>query len=537
MAIDRGKYLELFFSEVDEQLTALNSLLVKLESNLNDLDSINEIFRLTHTVKGNAAAMGFEGVSKFAHQIEDVFDLLRNSKLELGSDVADVIFQSLDELRNMLEYLRKTGAESEKAPHTGKVLEKIAAGHADWKGSFRKKGVEEQTTIMATARVPMKLLDNIINLIGELIINISRLEMLNQELKSKELKNTITYIKRNVSEIQYNIMDARLVPLASIFDRFPRMVRDIAQDEGKEVALDVSGTDIQLDSKVVEKIKTPIVQIVRNAISHGIESPESRDKSGKPRIGQISIEAARDKGRVKVAISDDGQGIDARKVCDAAVKLGMVPAEHAKHMDNEEILNLIFEPGFTTASKGSKISGRGVGMDAVRAALASIGGTIQVESRLNKGTTFILDVPMSIAIIKCLLCEVRDKYYAFPITVVNAIRNVPRGEVHRMNGENAFSFEERLVQLLDVASLLSDAPADFSECDDFNVVIANAAGKMVGFAVDKLLREADLVVKPLQSLTDVRSVSGASLLGDGSIVLILDAGEMVKQASLGRERS
>ncbi|RKZ28925.1 hypothetical protein DRQ26_00080 [bacterium] len=534
MPLDREKYLELFLSEVDEQLTQLNNLLVSLEGIGADEKTIAEIFRITHTIKGNAAAMGYDVVSEFAHRIEDVFDLLRSGKLDFSQDVANAVFFALDELQKMLMELRKNKVEPEELPEVEKILKKIAMGEGNWESELGKMRMEREAPISDVARVPMRKLDSLINLIGEMLINISKLEMMNVRIGSRNLKDTISHLRRIVSDFQYIIMDIRLVPLASIFDQLPRMVRDIAQQEEKEVELSISGEDIQLDSRVVEKIKTPIIQILRNAISHGIENPAKRRELGKESKGLIKISAVREMGMVKIAISDDGAGIDVSKIKKTALALKIATEERLSQMSDEEILNLIFEPGFTTASGTTKISGRGVGMDAVRSELTSIGGTIVVKSKVGVGTTFEIFAPISIAIIKSLLCEVGGNVYAFPITTVEAIRKFLPSEIRRMNGENFFRFEGELVPLLDVGNVLYDKNPDYHSKDDVNVIITNVANKLFGFSVDELLREEDLVVKPLDVLSDVKTVSGASLLGSGDVVLILDISEMVRKASLER---
>ncbi len=538
MQIDKEKYMELFLSEVDEQLTQLNNLLVALENDSKNSKTISEIFRITHTIKGNAASMGFNMVSDFAHRIEDVFDLLRSGKLKFTPSVANAVFLALDELQKMLQQLKKNKSEPSSRPSgmldMEAVLQKIASGEEDWELMLRKMRIDREAPISDMARVPMRKLDNAINLVGEMLINISKLELLNLEIGSSRLKDTISHLRRIVSDFQYIIMDIRLVPLASIFDQLPRMARDTAQQEGKEIELSISGADIQLDSRVVEKIKTPIIQILRNAISHGIEPVAKRKKKKKSERGLLKVSAVREKGMVKVSISDDGAGIDLEKIQKTALSLGMATEERISKMTDYEILELIFEPGFTTASSATKISGRGVGMDAVRTELTSIGGTVTVESEKDRGTTFKIFAPISIAIIKSLLCTVDKNVYAFPITSVEAIRKYAPSEIHRMNGENALKYGDELVPLLDVADVLYDSTTDYSRKDEVDVVITNVANRLIAFSVDGLLREDDLVVKPIDVMSDVRTVSGASLLGSGNVVLILDINEMVRKASLER---
>ncbi len=530
MAFDREKYLRLFFDEADELMSRLGKLLVELEADLTNRGVVNEIFRITHTIKGNAAAMGFELISSFAHKIEDLFALVRDGKLEFTSAVADVAFEALGELERLLEELREKGVEPAELPEVAAAVDRVISGDLAGLEAHRRRSAAE-IKLAETVRVPLQKLDYILNLVGEMIVGLSRLEGINERLDDRELGDAITKLRRIADEFQYVVMDIRLVPLSSIFDQLPRLVRDLAAEAGKKAKVSVYGSDIQLDSKVVERIKTPIIQIIRNAISHGIEPPDERVRAGKDEAGSISVTASRQRNRVLVRISDDGRGIDLQKVAQTAVELGIVSRERVSEMSEQEVLELVFEPGFTTAGAVDRMAGRGVGMDAVRAELASIGGAVSVHSVLGVGTTFTIDVPISVAVVKALLCRVAGRILAIPVSSVVSVRQVQPQDVKAVGGEKSFTFLDEPVPLVELSELLYDLPPGRGdEC--IRVVVVDFAGRRVGFAVDEFIREEDIVAKPLSVPGEVRVVSGAAVLGDGSVALILDVGETIRKASL-----
>ncbi|RKZ29345.1 hypothetical protein DRQ36_08925 [bacterium] len=531
MPIDKSKYLKLFFSEADELVTQLGREMVALETDLGNYEVINKIFRITHTIKGNSAAVGFDIISSFAHRIEDVFDKVRNRELDFSRETANVMFDALRLLEDILAEVKKTGKEPSGLPEIADILEKIAKGRTDWLDSYEKTETEERITVSDSVRVPMKQLDDMINLIGEILIGISRLETVNQYLEDNQLKETTIGLRRAVSDLQYALMNIRLVPLAYIFDQFPRLIRDLAEEENKQISLTITGDDIQVDSKVVEKIKSPLIHILRNAVSHGIEKPAERKKAKKPEKGNVAIVASRQRNRVEISVNDDGQGIDPKIIAPTAKSLGIVTDGWLEEATENEIIELIFEPGFTTAKKATEVSGRGVGMDVVRAELSSIGGIVQLYSKPGIETKVTLDIPVSIATIKTLLCEVNERAYAIPINVIDAIQYIKPEDIRSVNGEDNFAFRDELTPILYLRTLLFSLEPEITETEEIEVVVVDYAGKHVGLAVDRLIREEEIVVKPIEVLSDVRAVSGASILGDGSVVLILDVNELMKRAS------
>ncbi|RKZ33177.1 hypothetical protein DRQ33_04675 [bacterium] len=534
MALDKSKYLKFFFSESEELLTKLNQQLVELEKDYSNKEIINEIFRITHTIKGNAAAVGFEVVSAFAHALEDIFDKIRNDKIEFTTELANIVFSAIDQFDNIFSKLKETGNEPAELPEIARKLRKIQTGveveEITKKETPPSVEIEKEIRLSESVRVPLKKLDFMLNIVGEMLIDVSKLETLSRDIDDRRLKDVTAHIRRSVSDIQYAMMNIRLLSLSSVLDQFPRLVRDSARKEKKDVELEIIGGDIELDSKVIEKLKTPLIHIVRNAISHGIELPSEREKMGKPKTGKVTITAYRKKGRVQIEVSDDGVGIDPIKIAARAVEMNIITTQQAEEFTDEQINELIFEPGFTTAKDTSEVSGRGVGMDAVRSELSSIGGTISISSSRNKGTTFIMNVPLSIAVIKALLCNVKNKCMAVPSSVIDELIQVEPEQVKKVSGQPHILYGEELIPIYDLGDILYHCPINSN--NHINLILSAIGSKYFGMQVDSFIREEEIVVKSFWVPGEIRTISGATILGDGKIALIIDPYEIIKLKSI-----
>lgn len=534
MSADKSKYISLFLGEAEELLGNLDTLIVALEANPDNEENLNAIFRITHTLKGNAAAIGLNVFSELAHDIENVFDALRKKKIRITPESIDVIFSSVDLLKKLFGEIKKTGEEISKTDDIHILLGKISNGEKLPQKSRPIADIGMKPLAIDAIRVPLKKLDNMINLLGELLINVSRLENIVENIGNKELVDNLSRLKRTVSEFQYNFTNVRLIALASLFGQFPRTVRDISSQLNKKVSLEIEGSNIEVDVKVVEKIKTPLVQIIRNAISHGIELPEERVAKGKSEEGKIFIRANSDRNRVVISVSDDGAGIDLNKIISTAIRLKIISEDKLAELTEDEIYELIFAPGFTTADSTSRISGRGVGMDAVRSEIASIGGAINVRSKVGVGTTFSIDVPISVAIIKALICDSAGHKIAIPTTSIQELFHIKPNQVESIGGEPHIKVDGNFYSLCDTASVLFNRKSQIMERDCINVVLANAGSKIAAFVVDKFIKESEIAVKSFWSPVESRTVSGVSLLGDGTIVLILDLNELLRLVFLRR---
>ena len=328
-------------------------------------------------------------------------------------------------------------------------------------------------------------------------------------------------------------MKARMLPVAQIFNRFPRMVRDTAQKLGKEIDFVVEGKETELDRNVIEVIGDPLIHLIRNAIDHGIELPEQRVRLGKPRVGRLLLKASYHESHIVITIADDGKGIDAAKMRAKAVELGWYDSESAARLTDREALELIFRPGFSTAEQVSDLSGRGVGMDVVRTAIEQINGMVDLQSEVGSGTKFTISLPLTLAIIRSLMVTLGDQVYAFPLTNVQETLCISADEIRRIGNNEVIVIRERILPLLRLAEHFG---IDTELGDKFYVVVVASGEKRAAVVVDQLLGEQEIVIKSLGDyLGDVPGLSGATILGDGRVALIIDARSIVKQAGIIEE--
>ncbi|MBN1949561.1 MAG: chemotaxis protein CheA, partial [Bacteroidales bacterium] len=530
-------YIKIFFDEIDEQLILLNEALVNLERDLENRELVNEIFRIIHTIKGNSATLGFITISSFTHKIENLLDEIRNNRINLSKNVFDVIFHSFDKLEENLNTLRETGNEPENPPKIAEILDKIISeGYDDF--SFDKKDeLIEKIKLLKTIKVPFNRLDKLLNLVGEMIIDTKRLDDLNQELRNTELEDLISHLEKIVFEMQYHIMDIRLIPLSVIFTQFSRLVRDLSEKEGKLIALELEGEDVQLDSMIIEKIRTPLVQIIRNAITHGIEKPDVRGELKKTEIGLIKLKAWREKARVYVAVEDDGRGIDLARVRDIALARGLVMPETLVEMDQTEVYELIFEPNFSTKEEVDEAAGRGVGLDAAKTIINSIGGSITVKAEKGKGTTFIIDLPVSLAVVKAILFRAADRMLTIPLNNIQRLYSVAPKEIKSLGGEDNIKVAGEMIPLVDLPAFIGGtSEREYRKWSKIPVIVVRYLDRLVGLVVDKIIEEQDIVIKPIGVLSFINFISGVSILGDGEIALILDVPNLIKRLLRKKEQ-
>ncbi len=673
--MDTLQYKDIFISEAIEYLEHLNQDLLALEKNPSDQNSLNEIFRTSHTMKSMAATMGFDQITELTHQMENVLDKLRTGRQEVLSGTIDVLFECLDtlsllieeissaepkniELNKLLEKLkslesgkreaevddqacRLSAGNSPKEDETAAAavlldnLEKLAAqartegyltygvkvrleescsfkgvrafmayktltAHGEVIASFPatqklQEGMFEREFLLVvltqrgeelldrglksvseiesfelkvlesgemkeffgalrpvagnaapvkapeanqrkepitgrliqSIRVSVERLDNLQNLIGELVINKIRLTQLAKQYELKDLKEALTQFDRVTSELQDEVTEVRMVPMEHVFNRFPRMVRDIAKESGKEIELEMEGKDIELDRTVLDEINDPLVHLLRNAVDHGIEEVESRCQSGKKRQGLIRLAATRKKNHVIIQVTDDGQGIDPAETRRIAVEKGFMNFEEAERLTDQEAVNLISLPGFTTVDEVTEISGRGVGVDAVRSKIVSFGGDLRIESKPGKGSTFTLRMPMTLAIIQALLIRVSREVYAIP--VINTMETLVFSEIqlkHVQQGE-VVMYRDKVLPLLRLHRVLNTPEEDRPE-PERAVLVVEAGETQIGLLVDEVLGQQEIAIKSMSAmLKGVRGLSGVTILGDGRIALVLDVPSLI----------
>lgn len=391
-----------------------------------------------------------------------------------------------------------------------------------------------------TVRVDVERLDALMNLVGELVIDRARLEDIIRKLQeSREfahlrtlLADTTTHIGRVTNELQMEIMKARMLPLAEVFNRFPRMVRDLARNFGKEIDFVIEGEDTELDRSLIEEITDPLIHLLRNAVDHGIEPPEERERIGKPPRGRILLKAYQEENSVVILVQDDGRGIDVEKIRKKALALGLATQEELARMSDREAIEFIFYSGFSTNEKVTDVSGRGVGMDIVRRNIERVNGQVHVESEKGKGTTFFLRLPLTLAIIRALLVRVNGAIYSIPLADVVEIEKIEKKNTYWVNKTLTSLFRGKTLPLLRLQDLLEGKKAEYEEGMEIPevlyTVVVNTARVLAGLVVDEIIGEQEIVIKSLGSyIGDVRGLGGATILGDGRVSLIVDVASLL----------
>ncbi len=370
-------------------------------------------------------------------------------------------------------------------------------------------------------RVGTDTLDELVNLVGELVINKSRFSQLAKDFESIHLHKSVKNLGRLSRELQDLAMSMRTVKVAHIFDKFPRMVRDLAKKEGKEIEFILEGKEIELDRTVLDKLGDPLVHIIRNCVDHGIEVPEEREKAGKPPKGTIKLSARRVRDHVEIVIEDDGAGLDPDVLREAALKKGFLTPEEVDKLVDDDLCDLIFRPGFSGAEKVTDVSGRGVGMDVVKTTISKLRGTVHTKSEKGKGTTFTLKLPLSLAIIKALLVKSKSDIYAVPTRDVVEVLNLEEVKIKKVKGKEAIIHRGDPLPILRLERIVGSKNGNTHKATKF--IVFEGGRKRLGLAVSEILRQEEIVVKPLEvGFSDVLGISGATILGDGQVALILD---------------
>lgn len=389
-------------------------------------------------------------------------------------------------------------------------------------------------------RTSVERLDNLMNLVGELITDRNHLYQIRTRLESDATANnhidllseTVSHLSRITDQLQEEVMQIRMLPISNVFNKFPRMVRDMAQKTGKQIDLVVHGEDTQLDRSMIEEINDPLIHLVRNSLDHGIETPADRRTAGKPERGTVTMTARHEQGRIMLTIEDDGSGIDPNKIRRSAVQKGLISEEEANNLSDEQAIDLIFMPGLSTAQKVTDISGRGVGMDIVHTNIQKVSGTVQVESVLGKGTVFTVTLPLTLAIVPTLLVQVAQSIYAIPIVMVTETLRMEKSDIYTVRGKPVTLLRNNVLPLLSLTEVFGHCQKDIERKHIYAVVV-HSGKQRVGLIVDSLTGEEEVVVKSLGSLVgEIPGVSSAAILGDGSIALIVDVPDLFKMAGI-----
>ncbi len=662
--MDPNEYRDLFLAEAREYLQGLNTALLDLEHDPSSQETLQEMFRSAHSLKGMSATMGYQSLANLTHQMENVLDVLRQDGMQIHAHIANLLFESLDLLDTMLERLDEPDAFSvqveqlvsrlrvacEEMPSENCDIsnekESSAVDHSFELDEFEKEMIREattrgervrvikvvldsacllksvraymvlkalekhghlvrtiptvqeleeehfddsfslvfltgtsdealkaelkeitevadvlitdlpqkQTTVAAvpvaanvvsvvtqeesgekpgaerktpkrtaekTIRVETDKLDKLINLVGELVVNRTRVVELGKNSAVSDLGNAVEHLDRITTDLQSAVMKLRMVPIKQVFDRFPRMVRDLSQEKGKKVNLELHGEDTELDRSIVNQIGDPLVHLIRNSLDHGVEPPSERVAVGKPETATVSLDARHEGSYVLIKVSDDGRGINPDILRKKAVDKGLVSAAEAQRLSDDEALRLVFRNGFSTAEQVTDISGRGVGMDAVKTVIESMNGSVELKTSLGVGTSFYVKLPLTLAIIKALLVQVSQEIYAIPIEAIRENLYVTPNEIKTIQGEKVINLRNEVLPLIYLDEVLGTGSLDRDET--LSVVVVEVADRKLGFVVDVLLGQQEIVIKSLSKVVeDIRGVAGATVLGSGRVALILD---------------
>ena len=613
MSDEMQEILNDFLTESNEMLEVLDQRFVALESDPNNTDLLNEIFRAMHSMKGSAGFLGFNHLVDVAHRGENILNKLRQGDMAVSPAIISVILETIDVIKAIMADIRETGSdanvateaiaatldgilngkiasapasaqtpveppaqtEAKAAPQSAPTLGEIlvneglaskdqvldalnaqqhqpdpktplgeillqakaiterALDQALHKQEKQTKPAEEDATI----RVETKRLDSVMNLVGELVLGRNRLIKIGTQLEQNHesdpqvrvLSETLAQLNLVTTDLQLAVMKTRMLPIKKVFAKLPRMVRDLSQKLNKQVHLEMRGEETELDKSVADEIGDPLVHLVRNAIDHGIETPAERQAKGKPGEGQLTIAASQEGNSIVIRINDDGRGIPVEKIKAKALAKGLISEAELATMEHREVLNLIFLPGFSTAEQVTDVSGRGVGMDVVRTNIRKINGSVDLESETGKGSQIIIKLPLTIAIIQALMVEVEQSIFAIPLsTVIEAVR-ILRSDIKTINGREVLHLRDRVLPLIRLAQEF-DIP---TSCDRerFYVVVAALGDRRVGVVVDELRSQEEVVIKSIWDyLETVKGVSGATITGEGKVVLILDTAELVQNA-------
>lgn len=631
--------MEDFLIEAFEMIEQLDQDLVELENNPQDLELLNRIFRVAHTIKGSSSFLNFDTLTHLTHNMEDVLNKARKSELKLSHEIMDVVLPSIDLMKALLMSIRDNGTDENSGIDISESVKKLQAisneksdsaptqtsnenkkttqdptpevqnlstsnnpladepdldysnmseqeveaeiarllqkrQEADKQKRSEKKKMQNQdaienvnqtqkpqseealtpqkpenqkkadeakspsTGVEQTVRVDVRRLDSLMNLIGELVLGKNRLiriygdveERYDGEKFLEELNQVVSSISTVTTDLQLAVMKTRMQPVGKVFNKFPRMVRDLSRELGKNIDLIITGEETELDKSIVEEIGDPLIHIIRNSCDHGIEVPEVRKNAGKAEVGTVELKAYNEGNHIVIEISDDGKGLDPDMLKQKAIEKGVITEREADAMTDKEAFGIIFKPGFSTAKNISNVSGRGVGMDVVKTNIEKLNGLIEIESEKGVGTTQKLKIPLTLAIIQALLVGVQEEYYAIPLSSVLETVRVSQDEIYTVDGKSVLRLRDEVLSLVRLADIFK-VDAILEATNEVYVVIIGLADQKIGVIVDYLIGQEEVVIKSLgYYLKNTTGIAGATVRGDGKITLIVDVAAMMDMA-------
>ncbi len=612
---DLQEILEDFLVEAFELVDQIDQDLVELEHNPEDLELLNRIFRVAHTVKGSSSFLNFDILTKLTHHMEDVLNKARRDELKITPDIMDVILESVDMMKGLLESIKDSGTDTDCGIEIDNIctrfdiiseggeliqeesttpsqkeeeitittskqesepiedvdysnmsdeeveaeIQKLLDEKMKEKEEKKKKAVKKPTTPKTeqpkksmtkesvkkaptapeqTIRVEVKRLDHLMNLIGELVLGKNRLLKIYDDVEERyegekfleELNQVVSSVSLVTTDLQIAVMKTRMLPVAKVFNKFPRLVRDLSRELDKEIELITSGEDTELDKSIVEEIGDPLVHMIRNSCDHGIESKEERREKGKPEKGTVHLKAYNEGNQIVIAIEDDGAGMDPDFLRMKAIEKGVITEQEAGQLTDKEAYGLIFKPGFSTASKVTGVSGRGVGMDVVKTNIEKVNGIIDIESQIGKGSVFKLKIPLTLAIMQSLLVSTQEEYFAIPLASVLETVRISTDEIYTVEGKNVLRLRNEILSLVRLSDMFGVEQV-FDGGQYVYVVIIGLAESKLGIIVDGLVGQEEIVIKSMGDyLQGIEGIAGATIRGDGGVTLITDVAAMMQLA-------
>ena len=561
MNIDLEEFHAAFFEEVSEHLAGLEDGLLQLESRPQDDELIHGIFRAAHSIKGTGGALGFTEFAGFTDHVETVLDQMRQRQLSTTSERIELLLKATDALSSLIDAAKGDCAPPDNLDELVESLRRqimpegevsasvileessealilfdnepaaplptVAASPAAGGEPTRAKSANQAESI----RVSVAKVEELINLVGELVIANSMVQQAyaDESGDAQSLQEAIAAMDLTTQQLQEQVMAVRMMPIANVFRRFPRIVRDLASTLGKNVILETSGEETELDKQVIEEVSDPLTHLIRNAVDHGLETRAQRIAAGKPAEGRIHLRAFHEGGNVVIEIADDGAGINAQRVRQKAIDRGLIAADAV--MTDEETNQLIMLPGFSTAEKITDVSGRGVGMDVVKRNVEALNGSISIRSTQGKGSCFRIRLPLTMAILDGLAMRLGNDVYVLPLlSVVESLRPEPKHIVHIAERGELVMVRGEPLPLIYTHRLFNVSGEPTNPCDGL-VVIVEHQGRKYGIVVDELIGQLQVVMKSLEANYErVDGVSGATILGDGRIAMIVDIAGLVRLA-------
>jgi two-component system chemotaxis sensor kinase CheA len=560
-----------FLTETHEGLSAVDEALLRLERAPDDAPTLAEIFRQVHTIKGTCGFLGLSRLEKVAHSAETILGLYRDGSLKVTPEGITLIFAAVDAIRNIVVGLEQQGQEPEgddsaviaaldaaargesvalpnAAQPKAEVIEEaapaapVAAAAPMSRPSEAPADVQQTESVAAqqTIRVSVDVLEDLMTLVSELVLTRNQLLQLARASSDSQLSVPLQRLSHITSDLQEGVMKTRMQPIGNAWAKLPRLVRDLANELGKKIELEMRGADTELDRQVLELIKDPLTHMVRNSGDHGLEKPADRRAAGKPETGRILLNAYHQGGHIIIEIGDDGRGLPVEKIRAKALAQGLATEAELTQMNEHEVLRFIFRPGFSTAQQITSVSGRGVGMDVVKTNIERIGGTIELRSREGRGTTFTIKIPLTLAIVSALIVQSGGERFAIPqIGVLELVRVGDEHEgstrIEMIKDAPVLRLRDRLLPLVSLSALLRLREASSAALKGY-VIVMQVGANVFGIVVDRVFDTEEIVVKPVAPiLRHITMFSGNTILGDGSVIMILDPNGVARGAGITAE--